>query len=86
MYKKSSLYIYPFFVGIQQSPAVGLAISELILDGDFQTIDLTRLGFDRILLDKPMYEFGIYWTFVVVCVMEEWNFCCFFFVHIRDQK
>lgn len=48
------------FTGIQQAPAVGLAISELILDGDFKTIDLSRLGFDRILLDKPMYEIGIY--------------------------
>ncbi|XP_030747843.1 FAD-dependent oxidoreductase domain-containing protein 1-like [Sitophilus oryzae] len=42
--------------GIQQAPAVGRAISELILEGRFQSIDLTRLGFDRLLLDKPMYE------------------------------
>ncbi|KAJ8916257.1 hypothetical protein NQ315_016397 [Exocentrus adspersus] len=46
--------------GIQQAPAVGRAISELILDGRFQTIDLTRLGFDRLIVDKPMYEIGIY--------------------------
>lgn len=48
------------YLGIQQAPAVGRAISELILDGEFKTIDLSRLGFDRILLDKPMYEVGIY--------------------------
>ncbi|KAK4880220.1 hypothetical protein RN001_008366 [Aquatica leii] len=42
--------------GIQQSPAVGRAIAEHIVDGRFQTLDLTRLGFDRLLLDKPMYE------------------------------
>lgn len=50
---------FVFYIGIQQSPAVGLAISELILDGNFRTVDLSRLGFDRILLNKPMYEIGI---------------------------
>lgn len=43
-------------LGIQQSPAVGRAVAEMILDGGFQTIDLTRFGFNRLLLDKPMYE------------------------------
>lgn len=52
--------IIKFFLGIQQAPAVGRAVSELILDGKFQTIDLTRLGFDRLIVDKPMYEIGIY--------------------------
>lgn len=58
----SNLYIATGFSGhgIQQAPAVGRAISELILDGNFQTIDLTRLGFDRLIVDKPMYEIGIY--------------------------
>nr|XP_022902275.1 FAD-dependent oxidoreductase domain-containing protein 1 [Onthophagus taurus] len=42
--------------GIQQAPAVGRAIAELILDGDFQTIGLTRFGFDRLIVDKPMLE------------------------------
>lgn len=45
-----------FCLGIQQSPAVGRAMAEMILDGGFTTIDLTRLGFDRILLDKPIRE------------------------------
>lgn len=44
------------FAGIQQSPAVGRAIAEHILDGNFQTIDLTRFGFDRLIVDKPMFE------------------------------
>lgn len=48
-----------WFLGIQQSPAVGRAVAELLLDGGFQTIDLTRLGFDRLLLQKPMYEVNI---------------------------
>ncbi|XP_037032382.1 FAD-dependent oxidoreductase domain-containing protein 1-like [Bradysia coprophila] len=42
--------------GIQQTPAIGRAVSELILDGCFRTIDLTRLCFDRIIVDEPMYE------------------------------
>ncbi|XP_044750384.1 FAD-dependent oxidoreductase domain-containing protein 1 isoform X2 [Coccinella septempunctata] len=46
--------------GIQQAPAVGRAIAELILDGKFQTIDLTRLGFDRLIVNKPMYEVAIF--------------------------
>lgn len=45
--------------GIQQTPAVGRAISELIIDGKFRTIDLTRLGFDRIIVDRPMFESNI---------------------------
>lgn len=50
------LYVPILFLGIQQAPAVGRAIAELIIDGKFQTIDLTRLGFDRLVVNKPMYE------------------------------
>lgn len=53
---KIKMLILYLSVGIQQSPAVGRAISEMILDGAFSTIDLTRLGFDRILLDTPIRE------------------------------
>jgi len=42
--------------GIQQTPAIGRAVAEIILDGNFRTIDLTRLCFDRIIVDEPMYE------------------------------
>lgn len=45
--------------GIQQTPAVGRAISELIIDGEFRTIDLSRLGFDRIIVDRPIFESNI---------------------------
>jgi FAD-dependent oxidoreductase domain-containing protein 1 len=31
----------------------------MIIDGGFLEIDLTRLGFDRILVDQPMYENNI---------------------------
>lgn len=57
----NNLYIATGFSGhgIQQAPAVGRAISELIIDGQFRTIDLTRLGFDRIIVDRPMFESNI---------------------------
>ncbi|CAG9833590.1 unnamed protein product [Diabrotica balteata] len=45
--------------GIQQAPGIGRAVSEMIIDGNFRTIDLTRLGFDRLLVDKPMFQLKI---------------------------
>lgn len=42
--------------GLQHSPAVGRAVAELILDGNFQTLDLSALGFRRILTQEPMLE------------------------------
>jgi len=45
--------------GIQQGPAVGRALAELVLDGKFSSIDLTRLGFERLLEDKKMLERNI---------------------------
>lgn len=42
--------------GMQQSPAIGRALSELIITGGFQTLDLTRLGWKRILDDRPIVE------------------------------
>ena len=37
--------------GIQQGPAVGRAMAELILDGHFKTIDLSKFGLQRV-IDK----------------------------------
>ncbi|XP_061659318.1 FAD-dependent oxidoreductase domain-containing protein 1 isoform X2 [Syngnathoides biaculeatus] len=42
--------------GLQHSPAVGRATAELILDGGFTTLDLSRLGFRRIADHEPMLE------------------------------
>lgn len=42
-----------------QSPAAGRAVSEIILDGKFQTIDLTALGFERVLTNTPVREKNI---------------------------
>jgi glycine/D-amino acid oxidase-like deaminating enzyme len=45
--------------GLQQAPAVGLALSELVLDGRFSTIDLSRLRYRRIMDGAPLREEGI---------------------------
>lgn len=42
--------------GLQQGPAAGNAISELVIDGRYKTIDLTRLGFARIRDNQPIFE------------------------------
>lgn len=45
--------------GLQQSPAVGLAMAELILDGGYKTIDLSAFDLKRIFLQEPMLESNI---------------------------
>ena len=42
--------------GIQQSPAVGRAIAELIVHGRYVTIDLAVFGFERIAAGRPVIE------------------------------
>ena len=42
--------------GLQQSPAVGRAVSELIVHGAFQTLDLSPFGYERIARDEPFLE------------------------------
>ncbi|ALC42173.1 CG3270 [Drosophila busckii] len=57
----ANLYIAAGFSGhgIQQTPAVGRAISELILDGKFTSVDLQRFGFERLVAKQPMLEVNI---------------------------
>jgi len=45
--------------GIMHAPAVGRALAELALDGDFQTLDLSRMGFQRVRDNAPYAEAGI---------------------------
>jgi glycine/D-amino acid oxidase-like deaminating enzyme len=45
--------------GIMHAPAVARALAELALDGDFQTLDLSRMGFQRVLDNAPYAESGI---------------------------
>jgi FAD-dependent oxidoreductase domain-containing protein 1 len=42
--------------GLQQGPAAGNAISELVIDGRYKTIDLAPFGFDRIRNNQPLFE------------------------------
>ena len=42
--------------GLQQGPAAGNAIAELIVHGAYRTIDLTRFGYARIAAKTPLFE------------------------------
>ncbi len=42
--------------GMQQAPAVGRALSELIVYHAFKTLDLSRLGWNRIIEQRPLIE------------------------------
>ena len=42
--------------GLQQSPAVGRAVSELIIHGAFQTLDLSPFCYERIPRNEPFLE------------------------------
>ena len=45
--------------GIQQSPAAGRAVAELICHGAFQTLDLARFAYDRIPAGRKVLEANI---------------------------
>jgi sarcosine oxidase len=45
--------------GLQQSPAVGRAISEWITFGQTRTLDLSRLSYDRLVRGEPLRERNI---------------------------
>ena len=45
--------------GMMHAPAAGRAIAELIAHGRFETIDLTRLGYERVAANAPYREAGI---------------------------
>jgi FAD-dependent oxidoreductase domain-containing protein 1 len=45
--------------GIQQAPATGRAIAELICEGRFVSIDLARLGYERIRDNRPLTELNV---------------------------
>nr|XP_027195186.1 FAD-dependent oxidoreductase domain-containing protein 1-like [Dermatophagoides pteronyssinus] len=46
--------------GIQMGPAIGNAMMELILNNRFETINLDRFGWPRILENRPLKEQNIY--------------------------
>jgi sarcosine oxidase len=42
--------------GAQQAAAAGRAVAELIVHGAFRTIDLARLGYERVARNAPLFE------------------------------
>jgi glycine/D-amino acid oxidase-like deaminating enzyme len=45
--------------GMQHSPAVGRALSELVTYGGYQTLDLKAFGWDRVLQNQPLFEINV---------------------------
>lgn len=46
--------------GLQHAPGVGRAIAELAIHGRYRTIDVSRLGYARILANAPLAESNVY--------------------------
>ena len=42
--------------GLQQSPAMGRGVAELILHGVYRTLDMRELGYERVLAGRPFLE------------------------------
>ncbi|NWV19155.1 FXRD1 protein, partial [Origma solitaria] len=45
--------------GLQHSPAAGRAVAELLIKGRYETLDLRRLGWDRLVAGEPLEEHSI---------------------------
>lgn len=45
--------------GLQQSPAIGRGLSELIVYGAYRSLDLAPLGYARVVENKPFLEEGV---------------------------
>ncbi len=42
--------------GLQQSPAIGRGVSEWIIYGEYRTLDLSEIGYDRVVRNEPFLE------------------------------
>lgn len=59
--RHENIYVVTGFSGhgLMHAPAAGRAIAEMILHGESRSIDLARLGYERVLLGEPYREAGI---------------------------
>ena len=42
--------------GLQQAPAVGRALAELVTEGRYVSLDLAPLGYERVTAGRPLRE------------------------------
>lgn len=56
-----NLYVLNGFSGhgLQQSPAIGRGIAELVLEGGYRSLDLSELGAERLFAGRPFLEMAI---------------------------
>ena len=45
--------------GLQQSPAIGRALSELVVHGGYRTLDLSAFGWQRVIDGRPLREINV---------------------------
>lgn len=45
--------------GLQQAPAIGRGLAELVVHGQYRSLDLAPLGYDRIIANRPLREGAI---------------------------
>ena len=45
--------------GMQQGPAIGRGVAELIVQGRYSSVDLSALSYERIGLNQPLWELNV---------------------------
>jgi FAD-dependent oxidoreductase domain-containing protein 1 len=55
----NTMVIISLNLGLQQAPAVGRAVMELIAEGKYVSIDLSRFAFERLLVGEQVLEQNI---------------------------